>query len=294
MTTQLSVRKLAWARRLGVRSLAARVLTVALLATLAALLALPVQAQTTLTTFISNTSAPVEISANAFYQAMSFETGTAGSYTLSEVDVYLLDATGLSTSVNIRENNSSDEPGDLVGTTLTNPASLTSNSLNTFTHSGITLAAGTTYWVSVNEGIDDVNDRATVGRAEISNSNSNTTGETGWSFVSARLYRSTAMGSWAPDSATTLLMAVRGTTTLSTDATLSSLRLLNITLSPPVHVRHDHLHGPSGERQDEHVGPGGHHSRQRYEGDQAGRRDGHGRLSGPGGGRQHDHGGSHS
>ena len=59
--------------RSGVRSLAARVLTVALLAALAALLALPVQAQTTLTTFISNTSASVDSTGNAFYQAMSFE-----------------------------------------------------------------------------------------------------------------------------------------------------------------------------------------------------------------------------
>ena len=49
--------KLAWARRLGWRSLAARVPTVALLATLAAfaaLQALPLQAQATTVTLVSN------------------------------------------------------------------------------------------------------------------------------------------------------------------------------------------------------------------------------------------------
>ena len=118
-----------------------------------------------------------------------------------------------------------------MGTTLTNPASLTGNSLNTFTHSGITLAAGTTYWVSVNEGIDDVNDRATVGRTSITDSNNNTTGETGWSFVSGRLYRSIATGVWTESTSTALLMAIKGTAipTLvsNTDQTLESVGVVH-------------------------------------------------------------------
>ena len=40
--------------------------------------------------------------------------------------------------------------------TLTNPGTLVSDSLNTFTApAGTTLAASTTYWISLNEGIDD-------------------------------------------------------------------------------------------------------------------------------------------
>ena len=58
-----------------------------------------------------------------------------------------------STIVKIKKNNADNEPGDLVAT-LTNPASLTADSLNTFTAPDvITLDANTTYWITVNEGI---------------------------------------------------------------------------------------------------------------------------------------------
>ena len=63
------------------------------------------------------------------------------------------DTPGSSTSVKIRKNNADNEPGDLVAT-LANPTSLTADSLNTFTApAGTTLAASTTYWITVNEGI---------------------------------------------------------------------------------------------------------------------------------------------
>ena len=63
------------------------------------------------------------------------------------------DVSGKSTSVKIRENNADNEPGDLVGT-LTNPGTLTSDKFNTFTAQPvITLAASTTYWITVNEEI---------------------------------------------------------------------------------------------------------------------------------------------
>ena len=80
-------------------------------------------------------------------------------YTVSEVDIRLIDETsGKSTSVKIRKNNADNEPGDLVAT-LTNPGTLTADSLNTFTAPDvITLDASTTYWLTVNEGISS--DRA--------------------------------------------------------------------------------------------------------------------------------------
>ena len=201
--------------RSGVRSLAARVLTVALLAALAALAALhapPLQAQTTLTTFISNTSAfTASASSNTHFQAQRFETGAnTDGYTVSEVDIYFVSGSS-------REYQCQDQGGQRqrsnreiwLATTSTNPASLTDSSLNTFTAPvGITLAAGTTYWVSVNEGIDDAADRANLTWTSIGTT---TTGETGWSIVGGRAYKSTATGSWTVSTSSVLGIAIKGT-----------------------------------------------------------------------------------
>ena len=86
--------------------------------------------------------------------AQKFETGAnLDGYTVSEVDIALTHVAGRSTSVKIRENNATIEPGNLVAT-LTNPASLTADSLNTFTAPpGTTLAANKTYWLTMGEGI---------------------------------------------------------------------------------------------------------------------------------------------
>ena len=145
----------------SMRSLAALSLTVALIAllvTLATLLAPPLQAQS-LTTFVGNTSGSSPIPSDNF-QAQSFETGAnAGGYTVSEILLFLDDTSGKSTSVSIKEDNDG-EPGDLV-TTLANPGTLASYQFNTFTAEPvITLAASTTYWITVNEGISS--DRLSV------------------------------------------------------------------------------------------------------------------------------------
>ena len=210
--------------RLGVRSLAARVLTAVLLAAFAALLALTVtqaQAQTTAITLVSNTHLTQTGSSIAF-AAQSFETGTAaGGYTVSEVDVRLVDVSGRSTSVSIRENNAG-EPGALVAT-LTNPDTLTANGLNTFTApAGTTLAASRTYWISVNEGISS-------NRASVANMNHDgQTGEPGWSIGNSRLSRTNETADWSLSAFASVVIEIRGTsggTTLSTDATLSGLAL---------------------------------------------------------------------
>ena len=53
----------------------------------------------------------------------------------------------------IKEDNGGNKPGDLVAT-LVNPGTLESYEFNTFTAQPvITLAASTTYWITVNEGI---------------------------------------------------------------------------------------------------------------------------------------------
>ena len=204
--------------RLGVRPLAARILTAVLLAAFAALLALPAQAQTTAITLVSNTAESAGVGSGQF-GAQSFETGSnTGGYTISEVNIHVRTASGKSTSVKIRENNASDEPGALVAT-LNNPATLTSNGLNTFTApAGTTLAADTTYWISVNEGIssDRVSFNTTGANGE--------TGEMGWSIGNGRLWRSSEGVGWTTSTDLSFLIAIKGTTggyTASTDVTLS-------------------------------------------------------------------------
>ena len=158
----------------------------------------------TTTTLVSNTHLSASLDTNIFL-AQSFETGAnAGGYTISEVDIRLSDVSGRSTSVKIRKNNADNQPGDLVAT-LTNPASLTAHSLNTFTAPAvITLDASTTYWLSVGEGISS--NRALV--YEISGNDQ--TGETGWSIGDGSLLRSTEADSWY-NTLDSLLIAIKGT-----------------------------------------------------------------------------------
>ena len=178
---------------------------------------------------VSNTHLRPTGSANLFY-AQSFETGAnLGGYTVSEVDIRLATVSGRSTSVKIRKNNADNEPGDLVAT-LTNPGTLTANSLNAFTApAGTMLAASTTYWISVGEGISS-------DRAEVANNvGDDETGETGWSIGDGYLWRLGETDSWLT-LGNSLLITIKGTT--STAATLSALTLKGadggetITLSP--------------------------------------------------------------
>ena len=172
-------------------------------------------------TLVSNTN-QTSIGDSANFHAQSFETGAnADGYTVSEVDVHLVDVSGRSTSVSIRENNSSDRPGDLVAT-LTNPGTLTSNRLNTFTApAGTTLAASKTYWITTNEGISS--NRANVGRV----GGTGETGEPGWTIGNDSLFRDAETSNWST-SGNALMIEIRGTTggyTASTDATLIDLTL---------------------------------------------------------------------
>ena len=108
--------------------------------------------------------------------------------------------------------------------TLTNPGTLTEESLNTFmAPTGTTLDARKTYWITVNEEIAAGSDRVSFARATANDE----TGEPGWSIGDNRLFRSSETGNWV-DSPTSLLIAIKGTTggiTASTDATLSALAL---------------------------------------------------------------------
>ena len=178
----------------SMRSLAALSLTVALialLATLATLLATPLQAQS-LTTFVTQLGPVVgQQTATTFKLRASKRAPTQGGYTVSEVEILLGDVSGKSTSAKIKEDNGDNEPGDLVAT-LANPGTLTAYILNTFTaQTVITLAASTTYWITVNEGISS--DRVFVS----SKSADGEISEWGWSIGDGHLYRTSEMDSWS-------------------------------------------------------------------------------------------------
>ena len=224
-----ALKRAAPGERLRVRSLAALSLTVVLLVAFAALLALPLQAQAqALTTFVTNTVESVTPNSTNSIVAQSFETGAnAGEFTISEVQIRIDTASGRRTRVRIRENDSG-EPGGLVAI-LTNPGTL-EGGLNTFTApAGTTLAASTTYWITVSEEMESsrVSFAQTTADGE--------TGETGWRIGNTRLYKASETAAWstAPSS---LLIAIKGTNAF-TDATLSDLALEDgddnaITLSP--------------------------------------------------------------
>ena len=203
----------------------------------------PSQTGTTGTTeenvLVSNTGQTVDgIGDPASFGAQSFSTGASnGGYTISEVRIRLNHVSpGATTLVSIREDNNG-EPGDPVAT-LTNPASLTSDSVNTFTATaGTRLDPNTTYWITTNEEIVPTAFFAlTVSYDE--------TAGAGWSIGNTRLYRfretSTMIdrSSWIIASKL-LMIAIKGTAVggASSDATLSTLRVNdgtnNLTLTPP-------------------------------------------------------------
>ena len=105
--------------------------------------------------------------------------------------------------------------------TLTNPASLSSYDINTFTAPpGTTLAASTTYWITTSEGVfilSRLTSALTGATAEI--------GEPGWSIGDGRLFRSRDRDPWFTDTQSSLLIAIKGTAigAASDDATLGAL-----------------------------------------------------------------------
>ena len=155
---------------------------------------------------VSNTHLSTSLNTNSFL-AQSFETGAnPDGYTVSEVDIRFGETSARSTSVKIRKNNADNQPGDLVAS-LTNPGTLTENSLNTFTAQDvITLDARTTYWISLGEGISLSTNRAAV-QADAGNDQ---TGETGWSIGDDRLFRNNETNDWST-STSSLLMTIKGT-----------------------------------------------------------------------------------
>ena len=186
-------------------SLAARGLGAVLLVAFAVLLASPLQAQT-VSTLVSNTGQTHNTStgytvgasgASQYTQAQQFTTGdNADGYQLSSVQVYFKDFDTLDVpSVSIYEADASGNP-DSSAYTLTNPATVTNNSLNTFTApANSTLETETKYFVVV---------EATAGSFSVgvTDSNGEDSGKANaWSINDQRHVRSSDSGSWSTSSA---------------------------------------------------------------------------------------------
>ena len=171
-----------------------------LLARAATAMATPAQAQTT-TTLVNNSGATLVSDGSTNRHAQAFTTGTAAnSYTVTRVQVRFASVHNTSGSAVIREDNGG-QPGNLVAT-LVNPGSFTSG-LNTFTAPADTvLEPGTTYWLSIHEGVDP----RFVVRVTTSNRE---TGLPGWSIADNHLEREEDDDIWEPGD-TTVAMKVVG------------------------------------------------------------------------------------
>ncbi len=160
------------------------------------------------------------------FQAQSFMTGAdAGGYTVSSIAIRAGSvASGETTAVTIRED-SGGEPGTVLAT-LSNPASL-SGGFNTFAAPANTiLAASTTYWVYVNDGIADSRIAFTTVAGDTD------TGAAGWSIGNSRVSRSSETDSWSAADES-LVITVNGEAVTPPDATLSALALgAGVALSP--------------------------------------------------------------
>jgi hypothetical protein len=104
-----------------------------------------VQAQVILSNNLSATTAGTETASDTTWPTASFGTGSTG-YTLNSVTLLLANTTAGQASLSLYSDGTL-EPGTALGT-LTAPASYSSTLANTtFSVSGLTLAANTTYWV---------------------------------------------------------------------------------------------------------------------------------------------------
>ena len=188
-------------RRVALAWAALAVLALAVLA-----LAVPVQAQDT--TFISNSAHLPSSMGDEQLRASAFTTGSnSGGYGLSSVDIYLGIQPGTVTPlVEIYEDNA-DSPGTLHAT-LSNPATLTANSANTFTATNTTLSATTTYWLVTS------NSHSTIGtgfRISItSNSTADTGAATGWSIGNGRFKSDINATTWSTSN-NRIIFTIRGT-----------------------------------------------------------------------------------
>ena len=217
----------------------------ALLVALAAFLVLPLQAQAQ-TTYVSNIGQSENASAlgiSSFDQGQGFTTGTdSAGYVLASVDIKL-ESSKNSESTGSQIPTVTIVQGTPTGTvvaTLMNPASLAANTTADYTFTApanTTLIASTTYYVVMEASIAGISTARTTLDVEDSG------GESDWSIADVSNWRTSSSNGSFSTNANALMIKVKGpgTTTLSTDATLSGLALADnsgtaITLSPSTFV----------------------------------------------------------
>ena len=145
----------------------------------------------TLTTFISNTGQSSGGGSNTV-RATEFTTG-AGTYTVSEVRIYISTQTGSPTPLVRIYQNDSGNPGSTIVATMTNPT-LTESAVNIFTApANTTLSATTTYWLVTSNSADTNGQGFHVGT--ISNTTLDSSTAAGWSIGNAR-FKSSASNPW--------------------------------------------------------------------------------------------------
>ena len=199
------------------------IITVAVMLAFAALLTLPLQAQTTTVNLVSHVAGGSNNTPdNAPIFAQQFTTGSDLGYTITQVSIRLGSSgvTGRDITVRLKENNSSNEPGQLLAT-LTNPTTLAPDDYNIFTvpDVGTVVESNTSYWVTVNEELESPGARIKWWHANGENS------PYGWTIANNALHRTIDSTDWASHT-DSILMRIRGTVrTASTDATLSDLAL---------------------------------------------------------------------
>ena len=185
--------------------------------------AAPAQAQT-VTTLVSNTDEDLGGSGSENIQAQSFTTGANGAgYEISEIRIFIFSvpANLPNSSVVLRSDNGSGRPGDVVAY-LTYPATFVgANQSNTFAvREGTILNPATTYWVVVNEGVEDQVDRISYAHTD----DNGQTGEDGWSIGDAYLRKNLPQHSWETSAVTSLFFQVRGLAVAPPDPTDATLR----------------------------------------------------------------------
>ena len=143
---------------------------------------------------VSNASHFTDASVGGVIVAQSFATGShEQGYTVTEVQIALEGDPSLQSRVRIREDDGGEPATGTQLANFSNPATLTTESLNTFTApEGLRLDPDTTYWITMGEEVA-VNERVPTGRT----TNTGETGKTGWSMGDEALERTNGSLPWS-------------------------------------------------------------------------------------------------
>ena len=164
---------------------------------------------------VSNASHSTDGSVGGVIVAQSFETGShEQGYTVTEVQIALEGDPSLQSRVRIREDDGGEPATGAQLANFSNPATLTTESLNTFTApEGLRLDPDTTYWITMGEEVV-VDERVPTGRT----TNIGQTGKTGWSMGDEALERTNGSSPWSA-SGQIPVMSINGFPRINSPAT---------------------------------------------------------------------------